>query len=235
MFFLRTDPLFQNSSVFINDLQFCSFQLISGCCICFGNTCFCRLILNFFVQFNLCKILIFIGCVYIPYFLIWKISGFSDFLFDIVFSMWKITVESKCSLCICCFLFQQGIFLYENLSLIRKNIFRSIQSKNNTFQLFSCDRIFLFYRYGNFLSFIFIGNAFINNCLCIILCCQGKFFLFCIQDKILSCYNFFQIIRSQWQIVDNCCSIFICSQFGYQVIFLITDNWISFFILCSVR
>ena len=31
--------------------------------------------------------------------------------------------------------FQQGIFLYENLSLIRKNIFCSIQSKNNTFQL----------------------------------------------------------------------------------------------------
>ena len=29
--------------------------------------------------------------------------------------MWKITVESKCSLCIRCF-FQQGIFLYENLS-----------------------------------------------------------------------------------------------------------------------
>ena len=126
--------------------------------------------------------------------------------------MWKIAVESKCSLCIRCFLFQQGIFLYENLSLIRKNIFRSIQSKNNTFQLFSCDRILLFYRYGNFLSFIFIGNAFINDCLCIILCCQGKFFLFCIQDKILSCYNLFQIIRSQWQIIDNCCSIFICSQ-----------------------
>ena len=145
MIFFGTGPFFHDISVFVDHLQFCSFQLISGCCICFGNTCFCRLILNFFVQFNLCKILIFIGCVYIPYFLIWKISGFSDFLFDIVFSMWKITVESKCSLCICCFLFQQGIFLYENLSLIRKNIFRSIQSKNNTFQLFACDRIFLFY------------------------------------------------------------------------------------------
>ena len=145
MFFLTAYPFFHNISVFINDLQFGSFQLISGSCICFCNACFCRLILNFFVQFNLCKILIFICCVYIPYFLIWKISGFSDFLFDIVFSMWKITVESKCSLCIRCFLFQQGIFLYENLSLIRKNIFCSIQSKNNTFQLFACDRIFLFY------------------------------------------------------------------------------------------
>ena len=180
MFFLRTGPLFHNSSVFINDLQFCSFQLISCCCICFCNACFCRLILNFFVQFNLCKILVFVSCIYIPYFLIWKISGFSDFLFDIVFSMWKVTVESKYSLCIRCFLFQQGIFLYENLSLIRNDIFCSIQSENNSFQLFACDRIFLFYRYGNFLSFIFIGNTFINNCLCIILCCQGKFFLFCI-------------------------------------------------------
>ena len=145
MFFLTAYPFFHNISVFINDLQFGSFQLISGSCICFCNACFCRLILNFFVQFNLCKILIFVSCIYIPYFLIWKISSFSDFLFDIVFSMWKITVESKCSLCIRCFLFQQGIFLYENLSLIRKNIFCSIQSKNNTFQLFACDRIFLFY------------------------------------------------------------------------------------------
>ena len=180
MFFLRTNPLFHNSSVFINDLQFCSFQLISGCCICFGNTCFCRLILNFFVQFNLCKILIFIGCVYIPYFLIWKISGFSDFLFDIIFSMWKVTVKGQISVIVGCFLFQQGILLYKNFSLIRNDIFPGIQSEDDSFQSFSCNRILLFYRYGNFLSFIFIGNTFINNCLCIILCCQGKFFLFCI-------------------------------------------------------
>ena len=145
MFFFGTGPFFHDISVFVDYLKFCSLQLASGGCICLADPCLGRLVLNFFVQFNLCKILIFIGCVYIPYFFIWKISGFSDFLFDIVFSMWKITVESKCSLCICCFLFQQGIFLYENLSLIRNDIFRSIQSKNNTFQLFACDSIFLFY------------------------------------------------------------------------------------------
>ena len=145
MIFFGTGPFFHDISVFVDHLKFCSLQLFSGSRICLGDTRLGRLVLNFFVQFNLCKILIFIGCIYIPYFFIWKISGFSDFLFDIVFSMWKITVESKCSLCIRCFLFQQGIFLYENLSLIRKNIFRSIQSKNNTFQLFACDRIFLFY------------------------------------------------------------------------------------------
>ena len=59
--------------------------------------------------------------------------------------MWKVTVKSQISVLIGCFLFQQGILLYKNFSLIRNDIFRSIQSKNNTFQLFACDSIFLFY------------------------------------------------------------------------------------------
>ena len=149
--------------------------------------------------------------------------------------MWKVTVKGQISVLVGCFLFQQGILLYQDFSLIRNDIFPGIQSEDDSFQFFSCNRILLFYRYGHFLSLVFVGNPFINNCLRIILGCQGKFFLLGIQDKILSCHNFFQIISSHWQIVEYCHSLFVCSQFGYQIIFLVTDKRIPFFVLCPIR
>ena len=235
MIFFGTGPFFHDISVFVDHLKFCSLHLFSGSRICLGDPCLGRLILNFFTQYNLFKILVFVGYIYFPYFLVRKISGFSDFLFDIIFPMWKVTVKGQISVLVGCFLFQQGILLYKNFSLIRDDIFPGIQSEDDSFQFFSCNRILLFYRYGHFLSLVFVGNPFINNCLRIILGCQGKFFLLGIQDKILSCHNFFQIISSQWQVVEYCHSLFVCSQFGYQIIFFVADKRIPFFVLCSVR
>ena len=235
MIFFGTGPFFHDISVCVDYLKFCSLQLASGGCICLADPCLGRLVLNFFTQYNLFKILVFVGCIYFPYFLVRKISGFSDFLFDIIFPMWKVTVKGQISVLVGCFLFQQGILLYKNFSLIRDDIFPGIQSEDDSFQFFSCNRILLFYRYGHFLSLVFVGNPFINNCLRIILGCQGKFFLLGIQDKILSCNNFFQIISSHRQIVEYCHSFFVCSQFGYQVIFFVADKQISFLVLCPIR
>ena len=149
--------------------------------------------------------------------------------------MWKVTVKGQISVLIGCFLFQQGILLYKNFSLIRDDIFPGIQPEDDSFQFFSRNRVLLFYWYGHLLSLVFVSNPFINNCLCIILGCQSNFFLLGIQDKILSCHNLFQIISSQRQVVKDCHSLFACSQFGYQIIFFVTDKQISFLVLCPIR
>ena len=148
--------------------------------------------------------------------------------------MVEVAVKSKLSVLIRCFLFQQRILFYKNLTLLGQDIFSCIQSKDNAFQLLFCDCILLFYRNGNLLSFIFIGNPFVNHCLGIILCGQGKFLLFRIQYEMVACHRFFQIIRTQWKIVHYCFSFFICDQGCYQIIFFITDDRISLFIPCSV-
>ena len=215
VWFFCTDPLFYDVALFIDDLKLRAFQFFPGCCIGFRKLALSRLVFHLFCQLDFCKVLICVRGIHLPDFFIWKISRFSHFLFYIIFPMVEVAVKSKLSVLIGCFFLQQHILFYKNLTLLGQNIFFCVQSENHAFQFFFCDCIFFLYRNGNLLSFIFIGNAFINDSLRIILCSQGKFLLFRVQYEMVACHRFFQIIRTQWKIVHYCFSFFICDQGCY--------------------
>ena len=204
--FFCADPLFHDVAILVDDLKLRPFQFFPGCGIGFCKLAFCWLIFHFFCQLDFCKVLVCVRGIDLPDFLIRKIPRLSHFLFHIIFPMIEVAVKGKLSLLIRCFLLQQSVLFYKNLTLLGEDIFFCIQSKDHAFQLLFCDCILLFYRNGNLLSLIFISNPFINNCLSIILCGQGKFFLFRVQYEMVACYGFFHIIRTQWKIIYHCLS-----------------------------
>ena len=68
--FFRTDPLFHNVALFIDDLQLGSFQFFPGCSIGFRKLALSRLVFHLFGQLDFCKVLVCIRGIDFPDFLI---------------------------------------------------------------------------------------------------------------------------------------------------------------------